>query len=199
MHSSRLRHLLSGALFSLLVVSTTACGLMNIDPVDQAIVESTQTSDVETLAVSTGAKAPDFELVDGEGQSHRLSTILQDKAALLIFYRGDWCPFCIDQLDSINAVLADLSAQGVQVIGISPDASSAVQNTERRFGQDFIFLSDEGSKTIAQYGIAKDEKLPHPAQFLIAKDGSVKWLYAGTNYRERPTGKQLMEAVKKHL
>ncbi len=176
-----------------------ACFLLDITPVDDIAITSGDVSDVENIAVEVGSIAPDFSLKDGEGVEHRLSDILKTKNALVIFYRGDWCPFCIDQLDSINAVLGDISAKGVQVIGISPDEAAAVTNTQRRFGQDFIFLSDVNSQVIQRYGIQRDEKLPHPAQFIINQKGEITWLYAGTNYRERPTGAQLVDAINQSL
>jgi hypothetical protein len=38
-----------------------------------------------------GAKAPDFELQDQNGSTHKLSSMLGPKGAILVFYRSaDW-------------------------------------------------------------------------------------------------------------
>ena len=48
------------------------------------------------------------------------SAQLTDKPAILIFYRGNWCPFCMAQLKELFARYRGISAMGVRVAMISP-------------------------------------------------------------------------------
>lgn len=95
---------------------------------------------------------------------------------VLIFYRGEWRPFCVNHLEDINTVLPELNEMGVQVMAISPEDIPELAVIER-------------------YGIRRDEKLPHPAVVVIDKEGIVQWFYVGENYKERPSASQLMPVV----
>ncbi len=155
-------------------------------------------SPIQVSNIATGKPAPDFTLPDADGKPVKLSKVSADANVLLIFYRGDWCPYCMDQLDSLNGVLPQLEAHSVKVIGISPDKQEAVKNTRRRIGQDYIFVSDVGSKVINAYGVKKkDDGLPHPATVLIRKGGDVAWFYINEDYKQRPTGEQILQLVKR--
>jgi len=149
--------------------------------------------------LSLGQKVPTFTLPDANGKQVSLSDINQNKAVALIFYRGDWCPYCIDQLGSIAAVLPQIEELGVQVIGITPDKQAMMQNTQRRFGQNFIFLSDPKAEVIRKYGVARPNNLPHPAVYLLDKKGKLIWFYSSTNYKKRPNGEQLISVIKQYL
>ena len=187
------------AVFMLTMVMLTGCSLLEISATEDDKLKQTSYSDLPESPVKVGKPAPQFSLPDSEGQAFALSDITDQQAAIVLFYRGDWCPFCMSQLDSIKGVLPQLKQQGVQVIAISPDKQAAAKNTRRQFGQGFIFLSDEKSEVISQYGIARDDALPHPALYLIKQGGEVAWFYASEDYKKRPTGEQLIEIVKSRL
>ncbi|NBD25029.1 redoxin domain-containing protein [Paenibacillus sp. T1] len=38
----------------------------------------------------------------------------------LIFYRGEWCPFCNLQLKAYERIRSDIKSAGAQLIAISP-------------------------------------------------------------------------------
>ena len=161
-------------------------------------------SDLTQNVVTQGDKAIDFTLPDGEGNLVSLSQALNQQHVLLIFYRGDWCPFCIDQFSTIQPVLPELKSHGVALLAVSPDEQNAAMNTQRRFGQDYQFLSDPSLAVTKRYGIASDKALPHPAVYLIRKSsesagGEVVWMYASTDHKTRPNGEQLLSQVKRLL
>ena len=142
---------------------------------------------------------PTFTLPDADGNAVSFDEINKEKAVAIIFYRGDWCPYCIDQLGTIAAVLPQIEALGVQVVAITPDKQAAMQNTRRRFGQNFIFLSDPKAKVIKQYGVARPNNLPHPAVYLVDKGGNLLWFYSSSDYKKRPNGTQLVKVIKSKL
>lgn len=63
---------------------------------------------------------------------------------------------------------------------------------------DILFLSDEGGKVINRYGLLNpgSRGLPHPATYVIDKDGIVRWLSVDVDYRRRPTNQQILDALK---
>ena len=56
----------------------------------------------KTDPIKVGEVAPDFTLMDQNGRSVRLATL--NKPALLVFYRGYWCPFCARQLADLRSL-----------------------------------------------------------------------------------------------
>lgn len=66
----------------------------------------------------------------------------------------------------------------------------------------FPLLSDPGHKIIDEYGLRdpayKDQKvdgIPHPAVYIINKDGKVSWAKIESDYRKRPTNDELRAAL----
>jgi len=67
---------------------------------------------------------------------------------------------------------------------------------------DFPLLSDPEHKIIDAYGLRdpayegqKVDGIPHPAVYVINKDGKVTWAKVESNYRERPTNQQIRAAI----
>src|ERR1700722_2861171 len=49
---------------------------------------------IPTGAVSVGAQLPPFGLPDATGRSRTLGELTADGPAVIVFYRGGWCPYC---------------------------------------------------------------------------------------------------------
>lgn len=186
-----------GILLSLLIV---AC---SISPVKEETLTSSF-SDVEGVMALENDHWIDFSLPDSKGKSVTLSDVLQQNHVLLMFYRGEWCPYCIDQLGSIERVLPQLANYDVKVVAVSVDPVVALENTRRQFTTDYLFLSDADLSVTKQYGIGNTQDLPHPAVFLINRQTSTDepellWYYVSEDYKKRPTGEQLLEKVESLL
>src|SRR6476469_6473661 len=68
-----------------------------------------------------GSPAPDFSLLDGDGQNWRLSDH-QGKVVVLLFYPGDETPICTRQMCSVRDRWEDYAATGAEVVGISTNS-----------------------------------------------------------------------------
>jgi peroxiredoxin len=64
---------------------------------------------------------------------------------------------------------------------------------------DFPFLEDKNHKVIDRYGIFNPDGqgLPHPATYVIDKQGMVRWKFIEVDYRKRPTNAQIMAELEK--
>jgi peroxiredoxin len=67
---------------------------------------------------------------------------------------------------------------------------------------DFPLLSDPDHRTIDAYGLhdpaydgEKFAGIPHPAVYVIDKNGIVAWAKVESNYRERPTNEEIRTAL----
>jgi peroxiredoxin len=64
---------------------------------------------------------------------------------------------------------------------------------------DFPLLEDKDHKVIDRYGILNPggKGLPHPATYVIDKQGVVRWKFVEVDYRKRATNEQILEALRK--
>lgn len=190
--------LIKASVVLLFAFSIFSCTTKAIDP---SLISEDSYSDIDSVTLKVGDMAPSFTLSDGNGKLRSLDGLLAEKHVMLVFYRGEWCPYCISHLESFEAVLPQLAQKNVRLVAVSPDTVSTNQNTQRNFGLDYLFLSDTKHDAVSDYGvIAKAESgVPHPAIFLINQQGKVVWYFASKNIKERPTGKQMLDVITKKL
>lgn len=183
-------------LLSIMVSVLAAC---ESKPVPDKIIDSDAGySDVE-VNIQVGHTAPDFSTTDANGNVVSLEQFQPDSNVMLIFYRGNWCPFCVSHLDDIQNLFPTLVEHNIQLLAISPDDAADSQKLADKFSQPYVFLSDPDLAITDSYGIRRDEKLPHPAVVLIDREGDVAWFYVGEDYKLRPSAAQLKIVIEKYL
>lgn len=174
---------------------SAACSISPVKP--ETLDTQKSYADFTGINVNVGELAPEFSLPDAKEKFVSLKDYRNKGAVLLLFYRGEWCPYCMDQLDNYQALLPELEKHNIQLIAISPDPVASLKNTNRQFGQNYIFLSDADLQATNSYGIGNKKSLPHPSLFLIDKKGILKWYYASTDHKVRPTADQVESIIKK--
>ncbi len=104
------------------------------------------------MAVQLNQKAPDFTLLDQEGQEHSLSDYL-GKKVLLYFYPKDDTPGCTTEACSFRDRLNELKKHNVQVLGVSVDDVKSHKKFAEKFGLNFPLLADTEKKVVNDYGV----------------------------------------------
>ena len=98
--------------------------------------------------------------------------------------------------------------ENVKLYAISVDSPAANKTLAEKIASDkkgpvnFQLLSDPQHKTIDTYGL-RDEAykgqdiygIPHPAVYVIDKEGKVSWVQIEANYKQRPTNAQIRAAL----
>lgn len=107
--------------------------------------------------LSTGTKAPDFELPDQNGVMHRLSDY-KGKKVILYFYPKDNTPGCTKQACGYSERYPKFLEQGVEVLGISRDSVESHKRFEEKQHLRFTILSDPEKKVIEAYDVWKEKK-----------------------------------------
>jgi peroxiredoxin Q/BCP len=102
--------------------------------------------------VETGAKAPDFTLVNQAGKDLTLSD-LRGNAVVLYFYPRADTPGCTTQACGVRDRGADYAAAGAVVIGVSPDNVAAVKKFADKYALDFTLLADPDHAVAEHYGV----------------------------------------------
>ncbi|MGE0161478.1 MAG: peroxiredoxin family protein [Gemmatimonadales bacterium] len=170
-------------------------------------VDGLNLSPVDVERVAVGSTAPDFTLAVYRGDTFTLSSLRGSKNVVLVFYRGWWCPYCMTQLTEMRNLLdADL-ATDTELVVVSIDGDEENGRTFARIARDdgrepdYMFLSDPESKVIGRYGVLNPDggrrgAIPHPAVFVIDKQGIVRWRDVQIDYTIRPSNEAIRTALR---
>jgi thioredoxin-dependent peroxiredoxin len=101
--------------------------------------------------LETGAKAPEFDLPDQDGQRVRLAD-LRGQTVVLYFYPKADTPGCTTQACGIRDHRADYEAAGVTVLGVSPDSVEDVKKFHDKQSLNFRLLADADHSVAQRYG-----------------------------------------------
>jgi peroxiredoxin len=176
---------------------------------------SQKIEDVKGLKV--GDKAPDFSGKDQNGKAIKLSEQLMQGPVVLIFYRGNWCPYCNKILKKTEDSLQFINTKGASVITVTPEMEAEVKKMIGKTKASYSLISDNSAGIMKSYDVAfqLDDKtiekykgygidlaknngtngtyLPVPATYIIGKDGIIKFAYFNKDYRERVNVKDLLD------
>ena len=169
------------------------------------------------------SKAPDFKAKDQNGKEVRLKDLLKKGKVVLIFYRGEWTPYCISFLQKVQDSLSSIQEKGASVVAVTPELPENISKTIEKTKAEFSFVHDVDIKIMKAYdvefevpentltryrnsGIKLDEIngkngnfLPVPAVYIIDKEGAVVYRFFNQDYKKRPTIKELLDFLQKTL
>jgi peroxiredoxin len=101
-----------------------------------------------------GSRLPDGQLLDADGQPTTLAGTLAGQPAVIVFYRGSWCPYCNIALRTYQAQLVPaLAERGISLIAISPQTAVGSLSMKEANELTFTVLSDPGNQLARQLGI----------------------------------------------
>ena len=108
--------------------------------------------------LQAGMKAPDFRLLDKDGNTVALSDF-QGKKVVLYFYPKDNTPGCTRQACAFAASYEQFRTQDIVVIGISKDSVASHLKFAQKYDLPFVLLSDPELQAIQAYDVWKEKKL----------------------------------------
>nr|WP_276316238.1 peroxiredoxin-like family protein [Paenibacillus artemisiicola] len=166
--------------------------------------------------LNIGAAAPDFTLEDATGKRITLSEELKKGPIILIFYRGEWCPFCNLQLKAYERIMSEIKSAGAQLIAVSPQTPDHSLSQKEKLELSFIVVSDRQNKVAERYNlkftlpdfmrgilsrlpeINGDDsfELPVPATYVIHQNGRILASASDINHRTRMEPSEALEIVK---
>ena len=110
-----------------------------------------------TTRLADGDAAPAFTLPDADGNEVSLADYAGQRV-ILYFYPAAMTPGCTTQAVDFTAAMAELTAAGLHVLGVSPDTQEKLIQFRDQQSVAFPLLSDVDKKTLSAYG-AYGEKL----------------------------------------
>jgi peroxiredoxin len=177
----------------------------------------------EICPLLTGAPVPSVTLTTIDGEPFTLNSAVIKKPAVLIFYRGGWCPFCNLHLAELKNIEDDLLRLGYQILAVSMDRPAKLRESLQKHEMKYTLLSDSAATAARAFGIAfkveaeyihklldfgmdlekasgkKHHILPVPAVFIVGTDGVIKFEFINPNYKVRISSELLLEAAKAGL
>ena len=163
------------------------------------------------------SKAPDFKAKDQHGKDIRLKDLLKKGKVVLVFYRGEWCPYCNKNLKKLEDSLQLIIDKGATLVAVSPEQPESIAKTIEKTKAQYSVLHDENLKIMKAYeveyevpentlkryrngGIKIDEVngkngnyLPVPATYIIDKEGTVTYRFFNQDYKKRPSVKEILD------
>lgn len=167
--------------------------------------------------LSMGTKAPLFTGKDQHGKAVELQSLLQKGPVVLLFYRGQWCPYCNRQLSGVADSLEMITGKGATVVAVTPEKSENIDKTIVKTKATYTILQDEDLKVMKAYDVAytvdKDlngklknygidlsvangkngANLPVPAVYIIDRSGHITYRYFNPDYTKRTSVAEILE------
>lgn len=168
--------------------------------------------DISPLLI--GETLPNVVLKSPDGSELRLLEELNQKPAVVLFYRGGWCPFCNTHLAEIQEAQSKIVELGYRIIAVSPDSPRNLQATGEQQHLAYSLYSDADGELIKAVGIAfrapgtytgmLSEKsdglnpgiLPVPAVFVVDTSGNIEFEYINPDYKARLSANLLLAVLK---
>jgi len=99
-----------------------------------------------------GDKAPAFALTDQDNGKRSLADY-KGHALFIYFYPKTFTPGCTTQSCNVRDALAELTALGIAVLGISPDPPLLQKQFDEQHGLGFPLLADTEHAVAEAYGV----------------------------------------------
>jgi peroxiredoxin len=161
------------------------------------------------VGLKVGDVAPPIDALDQNGNKVTLQESLKKGDVVLVFYRGQWCPYCNKQLSKISDSLSFIKAKGASVFTITPETNENIKKTISKTKATYPILEDKGLAIMKSYKVSfeVDENtitkykkygidftkangenganLPVPATYIVGKDGKIKYAFFDMDYSKR--------------
>lgn len=167
-----------------------------------------------------GSKLPDVPLRTVDGAETTLARQVAGKPAILVFYRGGWCPYCNLQLSELRLIEDQAKALGYQMIAISPDRPEELSKTLDKNDLTYALLSDSKAEALKAFGIGfrlddvtflkykaygidlesasgeTSRALPVPTVYIVDGKGVLQFGYSHPDYTIRIPGPVILAAAR---
>ena len=164
----------------------------------------------EIMGLAIGENAPDFSALNQNEEAFSSIDALEQGAIIVVFYGGQWCPYCNKHLSELQDNIEGIQKKGAQLIAISPEKITAQQRTIEKTAAKFTLLYDKDYAIAKAFNVLftptktqlftynkllganlkevhsdQSQQLPIPATFIINKQGVIVWRHFDSDYKER--------------
>lgn len=144
---------------------------------------------------------PNFQLpnINGEG-AIKLSDYRGEKAVVLAFTRifteKQYCPLCFPHIKALNEAYEQFVEAGAEVLMITSTDDRQSKIVVRDLGLKMPLLSDPSCRIFRAYWTGQALGAPLPAQFILDKEGKLRFKHLFSFLDPNAEVKKLLEVVK---
>jgi len=167
-----------------------------------------------------GDAMPDAQLLDVYGAPIKFSEAVDGSGAVVVLYRGAWCPYCNLTLRAYQEdLLPYLAERDIPLVAISPQKPDGSMSTQEKNELTFTVLSDPGNQVAAALGVltapTDDARaaqrtlgvdlpannadgtygVPMPTVVIVDSGGIIRWIDVHPNYTTRTEVADILDAV----
>jgi peroxiredoxin len=175
---------------------------------------------VPSGAATPGTPMPDGELLDVHGAPTTLAAARDGRPAVVVLYRGAWCPYCNVALRAYEqALVGELGSRGVALVAVSPQKPDGALSLAEKLALTYTVVSDPGNQIAKQLGVvftvgdgAREAQaklgldladvnadgtyeLPMTTTVLVDADGTIRWIDVHPDYTTRSEPAEILAAV----
>ena len=118
--------------------------------------------------IEVGSLAPDFTLLDKDGNAVSLSDF-RGQRVVLYFYPKDNTPGCTRPACAFAGAYNGFKEKNIAVIGVSRDSVASHAKFAERYSLPFTILSDPELVAIKAYGVWQEKKLYGKVSFGVVR------------------------------
>lgn len=130
---------------------------------------------VASEALPLGSAAPKLVVTTDSGESLALDSLYKKGKLVVFFYPKALTGGCTAQACSLRDAYADLSEQGVQVIGVSRDRVALQKKFRDMYKLPFPLVSDESGEVMRAFQVREVAPGINAREAFIIADGKVVW------------------------
>jgi peroxiredoxin Q/BCP len=104
------------------------------------------------MPISSGISAPNFTLLDENGDERKLSDY-RGNPVVLYFYPKDDTPGCTKEACNFRDDYSAYERAGITILGVSPDSPKRHANFKAKYDLPFTLLADSEHKVCELYGV----------------------------------------------
>lgn len=161
-------------------------------------------------AIRRGRPLPEFSALDEQGNPLR-STDLKGAPAVLIFVRGNWCPFCNRQVRNLTNYYKQIVDRGAKLVFVTPKPLETTRRVAEFFEVDFDFWLDESLAATRLLGLLFEAAVPAdyrkeygedttwPTSLVIDAAGVIRYVELSKHIIDRPNPKTLLRELQKAI
>ncbi len=157
-----------------------------------------------------GKPLPDFAALDESGKP-LASRDLRGTPAVMIFVRGNWCPFCSRQVKNLTGYYKEIVDLGARLIFVTPKPQETTRRVAEFFNVELEFWLDESLAATRKLGLLLESAVPKdyygeygrdttwPASLVIDASGVIRYVELSKHIIDRPNPKTLLRELRKAI
>ena len=157
-----------------------------------------------------GKPLPEFEAVDESGNGLN-SAQLRGTPVVMIFVRGNWCPFCSKQVKKLTGYYRQINELGARLVFVTPKPLETTRRVAEFFQVDFEWWLDESLAATRTLGLLLESGVPTgyeteygrdtmwPASLIVDAEGVIRHVELSKHIVDRPDPKTLLRELEKAI